>query len=176
MNLRDKVIAHTIDQFEGGFSDRKADRGGPTKYGITRAFLADYRKVPVEKITRDDIYHLTLSEATNAYRAFWDITKTESLPEAIRHIYFDVCINSGQQRAVKILQKASGAPVDGKLGPNTIACAKAMNPNMLLKAFVHQRIDFYERIVVNDPTQLANLKGWENRANWFLTHRITADG
>jgi len=61
----DQIIAEII-QREGGFSDRTADRGGATNFGITIQTLAAWRKKPV---TVDDVKKLTPAEATEIYRA-----------------------------------------------------------------------------------------------------------
>ena len=47
--------------------------------------------------------------------------KVEELPENLRHIFFDMCVNQGRGTAVKILQRACNAKgaelaIDGGFG------------------------------------------------------------
>ena len=56
-----------------------------------------------------DIKNLTKdAEPKEIYKEhYWDKNKVESLSEELRHIYFDMCVNQGRGRAVKILQRAA---------------------------------------------------------------------
>ena len=55
-------------------------------------------------------------------RDYWDKNRVEELPEKLRHIFFDMCVNQGRGTAVKILQRACNAKgaefaIDGGFGP-----------------------------------------------------------
>jgi lysozyme family protein len=149
---------------EGGFVSDPLDHGGTTNRGITENTLAAWRKAPV---TDADVKNLSVDEAKQIYKSmYWDANRVDSLPEAIRGTYFDVCVNSGGGAACNLLQRAiNGAGgnvvVDGALGPNTIKAASEVNG--LFNAFQTQRVAFYRRIVARDPSQVRFLDGWLNR-------------
>ena len=63
----DDIIAAIIRR-EGGFVDHAADRGGPTKYGITLAVLAAWRG---KAVYGADVQALTQEEARRIYQAHY---------------------------------------------------------------------------------------------------------
>lgn len=173
-----KIIEHTINLFEGGYSDHKEDKGGKTNWGITEGFYSDMTGTPLGSV---DIKSLSRQSAVECYIKYWGVCQCDSIPDYLQHIYFDICINSGKSRAVKIFQRALinlnfSVFLDGRLGPKTI---EALNNSLIkytkkvvMKTIVNKRIDFYKAIVDNDYKQSKFLKGWENRANWFLTNEL----
>ena len=79
--------------------------------------------------------------------------------------YFDMVVNMGQRRAVKILQKAYNSKgcklvVDGLIGRKTIAASKKID-NSRLKVF---RILFYTDLVERKPKLMDFIVGWLRRA------------
>ncbi len=141
---------------EGGYVDDPTDRGGETKYGISK------RSYP-----QLDIKNLTLDQALEIYRKdYWNPSRVEKLPDGLRDDYFDAVVNHGQGNAVKILQKAvnstrgSKIAVDGKIGRNTIRESKRINKERF-KAF---RTLFYSAIVFKDESQERFYFGWWKRA------------
>jgi lysozyme family protein len=58
-----------------------------------------------------------------------------------------------------------GLKVDGVMGTNTIANTNAVEPTKILALLKQERIDFYNQIVKNNPSQSKWLKGWLNRTN-----------
>ena len=110
-------IIEVVLHHEGGYVNDPKDPGGETNFGIAKRSHPD---VDIKNLTKDGT-----KEIYNQH--YWDKNKVESLPEQLRHIYFDMCVNQGRSRAVKILQKAAnakgaGLKVDGGLGSKTIAC------------------------------------------------------
>lgn len=181
MAMKDKIIEFTIDKFEGHLSNDSADRGGLTSYGITRPFLAWYHHVKPEAINPQELTGMTKQEAMTIYAWAYDQYKVGLLPDDIQHIYWDMCVNHGVGNAVKIMQRAvtvlgfNIGAIDGQLGFNTnkaLHDADAKDHNALIRSIVFNRISFYKKIVINDPSQERFLQGWINRANWFLTNRL----
>ena len=105
-------IVEDVIKREGGYVNHKNDPGGETKYGIAK------RSHP-----KEDIRNLTKSRAVDIYeRDYWIPSKASKLPESMMATYFDMVVNMGQKRAVKILQKACNSKgcklvVDGVLVP-----------------------------------------------------------
>ena len=88
----------------------------------------------------------------------------ESLPEDLRHIYFDMCVNQGKSRGVKILQRAANAKgadlvVDGGLGPKTIAALDGVELDRV-RAY---RIKYYADLVTRKPDLEKFYFGWFRR-------------
>ena len=150
----DKCL-QAILHHEGGYVHDPKDLGGETNYGIAKRFYPDV-----------DIKNLTKEGAKEIYKKdYWDKNKVESLPEDLRHIYFDMCVNQGKGRAVKILQqsanaKGAGLKVDGGLGPKTIGAMKGVE----LQRVRAYRVKYYADLVTRKPDLEKFYFGWFRRA------------
>jgi len=166
------LIADIITR-EGGFSDRSEDRGGPTKYGITLATLAEWRGHPV---TRADVAALTREEAALIYaERYIRRPRFDQIADAaLRELVIDTGVNHGAGRAGRWLQDAvnhltgAGLKVDGDVGPKTLAAVNAAHPRRLFARYLARRIRGYADFVQSSPDQLANLEGWNARAASFI--------
>jgi lysozyme family protein len=109
---------------EGGFVDHPADRGGPTKYGITHKTLSQYVG---HAVLRKDVENLKEDLAREIYeRNYYFAPRIDRLPEAIQPFVFDSAVNHGPRRAIIFVQsvcnQAGYQPhlfEDGAMGPNT---------------------------------------------------------
>ena len=151
----DEIIEQVLEH-EGGYVDDPTDSGGETKYGISKRAYPD-----------EDIKALTVEKAKELYkRDYWDRFKVDNLPDRIRHIYFDMCVNMGGGRATKILQEACNSKnsnkidVDGGIGKNTIK-ASANLEDFRLRAY---RVMFYAELVMKKPEQMKFWVGWFRRS------------
>ena len=157
------VLAH-----EGGFVDDPDDRGGATNWGVTQAVWEDYLE---DEFTSEDVRNFTREQAIALYKEeFWIPSQSEKLPEEIREVYFDMCVNHGQRNAVKILQTAVNAKggnidVDGAIGPNTIREASKLK----LWEVQVERSGFYWNLVFvgsfygKRNSQQKFIRGWIRR-------------
>lgn len=178
----DQLIDQVI-QREGGFSDHPADRGGPTKYGITQRTLSQWIGKPASK---EQIKNLTRRKAEEIYTdLFFTRPGIFKLPDPLLPIVFDSAVNHGPARAVRMLQEVindlgfSSIDEDGLIGPDTIdatrqALAK-IDENWLIAAYVEQRRLFYKEIVERDPSQQVFLRGWMNRIREFWPSNFTIE-
>ena len=147
-----KVLHH-----EGGYVDDPKDPGGETNFGIAKRSHPDV-----------DIKNLTEDKAKSIYKEhYWDKNKVEELPYQLRHIYFDMCVNQGKGRAVKILQQAANAKgaslkVDGGLGPKTLAAIE--DSNVELQRVRSYRVKYYADLVTRKPDLEKFYYGWFKRA------------
>ena len=148
-------VVDAVIKREGGLVNDSSDKGGLTKYGISqRAF------------PKEDISSINEAKAKKLYLThYWRPCKVERLPEAIREAYFDMVVNMGQGRAVKLLQQAcnqkgSDLIVDGLIGPKTIKASKRLEKDRLT-AF---RVLHYAKIVLNDSSQMKFYYGWYRRS------------
>lgn len=169
----DQMIADVLRR-EGGYVNHPNDRGGPTNMGITQRSLATWRGRPVS-VT--EVRDLTQEEAVRIYRTrYFTGPQLDRLPASLQPQLFDMAVNHGPGRAVKLLQQvinqAGFGPLetDGRVGPATAGAAgralEAMG-DYLHNALVDERLAFYRRIVARNPSQGVFLKGWTKRADEF---------
>ncbi len=131
--------------------------GGETNFGIAKRFYPEV-----------DIKNLTEEEAKEIYkRDYWVRNRVEELPENLRHIFFDMCVNQGRGTAVKILQRACNAKgadlaIDGGFGPGTQNAIETYKPS--LERVRCYRLKHYYDLVNSKPEQERFLYGWYKRA------------
>ena len=147
-------IIEVVLHHEGGYVNDPDDPGGETNFGVAKRSHPDV-----------DIANLTKDGAKEIYKEhYWNKNKVESLSEELRHIYFDMCVNQGRGRAVKILQRSANAKgadlkVDGGLGPMTIAAVS----NVELDRVRAYRIKYYADLVTRKPDLEKFYFGWFRR-------------
>ena len=150
----DDIIEITL-KHEGGYVHDPKDLGGETNFGIAKRFYPDV-----------DIKNLTKEGAKDIYkRDYWDKNKIDDVSDDLKHIYFDMCVNQGRGRAIKILQRSANAKgadlkVDGGLGPMTIAAVS----NVELDRVRAYRIKYYADLVTRKPDLEKFYFGWFRRA------------
>ena len=160
------VIADIIRR-EGGFVNHTADKGGATKFGITQATLAAYRKVST---SIEDVRELSEMEARQIYETLY-VRKPnfdQINNERLKNLVVDCGVNHGVSRAAKFLQKAIGVTVDGVCGPVTIGEVNLWKPRLVYNKVLAQRIKFYGKLISRKPSQAVFAEGWMNRVAEFL--------
>jgi lysozyme family protein len=163
----DDVIVGILER-EGGYVNHKADRGGPTKHGITAATLGKYRKLG-RPATPREVEALEGPEAFAIYYTNYVIAPGfEKLPAPILAQVVDDGVLSGQKTATMALQRVLHVPADGVIGPQTRDALSRADTVALSKALVADRAIRLARIVKNDPSQAVFIEGWIRRAMNFL--------
>jgi lysozyme family protein len=170
----DLAIVATLEH-EGGsrYSDHPADKGGPTRWGITAKTLGNWRKLG-RAATPEEVKALERDEACAIYRArYWDACRCgEMEDQLVAAKVFDLAVNCGPAAAIRMLQKAANRcqpavlAVDGAIGPKTLAAVSACLPGELVIEMVHVATEFYLAIVNRTPSQRVFLKGWLRRARF----------
>jgi len=162
----DSILTDVIRR-EGGYTDHPADRGGPTRFGITIKALADWHNRPV---TADEVKNLTEVEAREIYRERYIIEPRlhKVIDEKIRALAVDCAVNHGPSQAVKLLQVAARVFPDGVLGPKTEATVNSMPPPTLYARLCAARVRLYGQIIRKDATQHVFAEGWANRVAEFI--------
>lgn len=178
MNV-EAVLDEIIRREGPQYTDHPDDRGGPTKYGITLAVLAQWRGRPV---TPGEVKELREDDARAIYRkryvqdpGFDQVGKRS--PE-IAFELVDTGVNMGVQVAGTFLQTAlnvlnleqriyGDVPVDGNVGPRSLAALDAFlkhrgreGATVLLKALNCLQGARYIEIARNRPSQEGFLYGW----------------
>ncbi|GEM_PF-366059 len=169
----DENINHVFD-VEGGYSDRKNDRGGKTNLGVTYETYKSYYKLYYKnKVVTEEMHkNLSFDEAKNIYRAeFWNKIHGDEIYNASVALYiFDFAINSGVENAATVVQETLkdsvfklNVSVDGIFGTNTLNNINRVDSKIFYEKLDSNRKKFIENLIKKDPTQNANKKGWENR-------------
>lgn len=162
----EKIIDDIIRR-EGGFVDHPDDRGGPTKYGITQATLAEFRTFGA---TPEDVRELTETEAREIYRfQYIHNPRFDQIQSPmLAGLVIDCGVNHGTKRAARWLQEAAGVTSDGVIGPVTLQAVNSGNASHLYRAVLARRFRFYGQIITKDHSQAVFAAGWMNRAAEFL--------
>jgi len=165
-----EIIARIID-VEKGFVDNPADRGGPTKYGISLGFLADL----LPGASKADVQALTIDDAVEIYQAEFIIKPGFSsiLDPVLRWTVVDAAVNHGPKPATKLLQRALGVKDDGVLGDITRHAIYQADQRKLSIRVCTMRARLYSLITSKNledkdrdgiPDNLEMLNGWTDRA------------
>lgn len=149
---------------EGGWSDHPDDPGGKTFRGVTKkAWEAHVGR----KVSGEELKRLTFDQiAEFYYRRYWLVAECDQLPHGISALVFDIAVNSGPSRAIKILQHAMNKLtrtrllVDGIAGPKTIATAARVNVFECIDEMAIERLRFFQRL----KTWGSFGNGWTRRA------------
>jgi lysozyme family protein len=148
MNFDDafeRLIGH-----EGGFQNDPRDPDGrETKYGTKPA--------PVPR--RGHRGHDARSRQGHLPARLLGSGRMRRGARCVKFDLFDTAVNSGVVASIRMLQRAVGETVDGKLGPRTLLTAQTIDPERLLARFNGHRLDY-----LNDqPTWPAFGRGWTQR-------------
>jgi lysozyme family protein len=112
--------------------------------GITQATLAAWRGGPVSKA---EVKALRREEAAAIYSArYWNAVRGDELPAGLDLALFDLAVNSGPSRAIRMLQGVLGVSVDGRIGPITLRAAHEADGVRLVRALCAARLDFLRRL------------------------------
>jgi lysozyme family protein len=169
-DLIDDLIAR-----EGDYVNHPADRGGPTRWGITEAVARRHGY-------HDKMTQLPRTEAAAIYkRIYWHapgFADVAAIAPNLAAELFDTGVNMGTGTATGFLQRALNAlnrngrdyadiAVDRKMGAATLSALSAFfdtrgraAENVLLKAMDALQGAHYVRLAEARPSQEAFLYGW----------------
>ncbi|WP_426266524.1 glycoside hydrolase family 108 protein [Sphingomonas sp. LHG3443-2] len=178
----DDQSSHDVDQLidelitrEGGYSNHPADRGGPTRYGITEAVARAHGYTgPMSLLPRD--------EAAAIYRRlYWLRPRYDQVARRSARIaaeLFDTGVNMGPGVATTFLQRALSAlnrqakdfpdlVPDGRVGPATLGALDKFlalrgpgGEKVLMRALEAMQGERYLRLAEKRPANEAFLYGW----------------
>ena len=137
---------------EGGYSDDPNDKGGETKFGISKKSHPD-----------KDIKNLTKTEAEIIYRTeYWNVLY-QYLPKELGIKLFDIGVNIGVKRAIRVLQNALNnyfdkeLKIDGEFGKLTLSACLSVDKESLYSCYLFEISWYYNSLQSN------YFKGWLNR-------------
>lgn len=154
---------------EGGYVDHPADRGGPTKYGITAQTWGHEQRFG-RPATRAEVRGITEAQARDFYtRRHVDQSPFRRVAfEPLRVQLTDFGINSGTERATRWLQRAMGIQVTGIVDALTLDALNEYPPRLVNNALVAARLKMIDAWTDGDPTQKPFEEGVESRALSFF--------
>jgi len=160
---------------EGDYSDHPADRGGPTRWGVTEQVARAYGY-------KGDMRALPRQTAIDIYRQrYWlgpRFDQVAAVSPALAEELFDTGVNMGPAVATKFLQRALNLlnrqatdypdiAADGQIGPMTIAALKsyagkrgAAGLAVLLRLVDCFQAVRYAEIAEKNPSQEDFFFGW----------------
>ncbi len=150
---------------EGGFTDDEHDKGnslpdgrkGSTMLGVTQF---NWEQHVGHQVTHDQMRKLTPMNVEPLYKKkYWDVVRADELPSGIDYMVFDMGVNAGPGRSIKLLQTAVGVTADGGFGPMTMAAVQAADPVELIEKFSQEKEAFYRGL--DDFVTYG--QGWLNR-------------
>lgn len=125
---------------EGGYVDNPHDKGGETKFGISK-----------KQYPNLDIPTLTLDQAKEIYhKEYWTRYRCQHLPDCLSVCLFDAVVNSNSLRMIKILQESLGVTADGIIGNETIGACNRLPLRPIVEKFMDKRLEY-----------LMSLKDWK---------------
>ena len=171
----DTLIDELIER-EGDYTNHPADRGGPTRFGITEAVARAHGYGGAMR-------HLPRSEALSIYRRlYWLRPRFDEVATRTPRIaaeLFDTGVNMGPAVAATFLQRALTAlnrqgkdfadlVPDGRIGPRTLAALDGFlavrgergGETVLLRALEALQGERYLRLAERRPANEAFLYGW----------------
>lgn len=166
--------------------NKPSDRGGLTRGGITARSWGEYKHLG-RPATADELNAITEAEALTFYLQRYVLRPhfDQVLDQKLRALLVDWSFTSWSDDPVKALQRSlrdrgyNPGPIDGVIGPQTIAALQAdRDPRRLYRDVLAARLRFYVGLAfdhdvfafldAHPETQLHNLAGWINRSLEFL--------
>lgn len=169
-------LVDALIEREGGYANQPADKGGPTRFGITEA-------VARANGYRGAMRELPREEAAAIYqRLYWLRPRFDAIAERSPRLaaeLFDTGVNMGPAVAVTFLQRALTAlnrnasdypdlVPDGRIGERTLSSldtfislrGKGAGEAVLLRALEALQGERYLRLAERRPANEAFLYGW----------------
>ena len=147
-----KLAFEQMLKSEGGFTDDERDAGnklpdgrkGSTMLGVTQF---NWEQHVGHQVTHDDMRQLTPADVEPLYKKkYWDVVRADELPSGIDYMVFDMGVNAGPGRSIKLLQTAVCVTPDGGFGPMTMAAVQAIDPVTLIERFSAEKVVFYRSL------------------------------
>lgn len=171
--LFERALAVVLEH-EGGLAEHPSDPGGVTKFGVSLRYLQSLgvRVGDLDgdgDVDADDVRGMTREQAAAIYRRMWDAGPYAKLPAQVATKVFDLAVNMGQRRAIRLLQRACRAcgkriEEDGICGEHTLRAVHSIAWPALLAALRSEAAGYYRVLVAKNPKLAVFERGWLNRA------------
>lgn len=165
------ALAFTLPA-EGGYSDNPADPGGATMHGITQATYSRYLKS--KGLTDRPVKDIEDFEVQAIYsEMYWTPSHAGELSPRLGVVVFDTAVNTGCQRAIKLLQDSAGVESDGVFGVATRTTLEGIPDAEICEALIDARRSFYRGLVSEKPNLAEFLHGWLSRCDQLQAYVLT---
>ncbi len=154
-----KALALVL-KYEGGRSDNPKDPGGRTCQGVTQTTFDAWCSTNSAK-SRDVFGILPIEVEAIYHNRYASAIHFDDLPEGVGFCVFDAAVNSGPHKAAEWLQRAVNVPVDGVVGPATVAAAQKQGAFATINAVCDARLAFLQRL----STWATFGHGWGSRVD-----------
>lgn len=191
-----QIISDILDREGEEFTDHPADRGGPTKWGVTLDTFRAYRKALAPQFGADPnpstdqliawLKDLSRGEASDILEhlyltgpGFHLVSNT-----TLRALLVDSGVQHGTKTTIRMLQHVLDAGrnkvrIDGILGPETLNVIDRQPTAQIYVGILAARCRLYGSIISRDPKLVAaklagyrlqaeNAAGWANRLATFI--------
>ncbi len=180
-DIADEILAR-----EGGYVNDPDDPGGATNHGVT---IHTMRRLGLDldgdgSVTTADVRALSRAQARDIFiRHYFEAPGIAALPEALHPGVFDMYVNAGAN-AVRLLQRmlgemGQGVAVDGAIGPETIAAARAAAraaPGHIADAYGIARRNYYYRLADQRPASRKYARRRDGgKGGWILRAEAMID-
>jgi len=154
-----RAVEFTLSH-EGQYVNDPDDPGGETNWGISKR---SYPQLDIKNLTRDGaiaIYH----------RDFWTPLRCDEMGAVIGGKVFDMAVNIGRGRAVRLLQMSVNThggmklDADGLIGNKTIQAVRLTIPDMMIRLLAIAHAAYYEGLIAARPKNEKYRNGWMKRA------------
>jgi len=167
-------------KWEGGYVNDPKDRGGETYNGISRKNFPKWEGwniIDNAKIIDDETIEKLEGLTQEIYlESFWKPIRGDDIAiidEKIAMYVYDMAVNHGVKRGVKLFQKALNdclavkdeVKPDGVLGDRTVKALIMANPEQLLQTMKDTRHSFFLSIIRSHKEQEHFKKGWLRRTH-----------
>ncbi len=140
---------------EGSNDDDPRDPGGRTSRGIIQREWNVYRQTHPNR--PQDVWQASNEDVADIYcQQYWQ-PYCDKMPVGIDLVFFNTCVNSGRQQAVKELQRSVDVTADGMMGMITF---DALNSRHDTPALIHNLCDQRRKFYAALKTFPTFGKGW----------------
>ncbi len=164
-------VERMIQRYEGGYGWDRNDPGGPTKYGVTCYDLAEFMHQTMDSMARwaPIVQAMTLATADEIIDVKYAVPCAfNDLGPGKDCVVLDFGYNSGPSRSIKCAQQIVDVPMDGILGPVTLAAINGMAPDLFIKSMRDVRLRFLRGLGIW-PTFG---RGWTSRVNDLTNYSL----
>jgi len=165
---------HVVLNFEGGYSNNKADPGGATMRGITQRTYDWYRHL--KRLAPSSVKTITDAEVSDIYRMmYWDVMHCDEFSYPVALLLFDSCVQWGAHDAVqKILLPVLGLKDGCQMSDVWQAIRSRLDVRLLANEICDRRVALRYQQVKNHPSTKVFLQGWLSRDSQVRSQALQA--
>ncbi len=154
------ILFETGGDKSGAFHKTSGDKGGETKWGISKQA---HPEVDIENLTYRDALHIYESQ-------YWDNYYNFIGNEKVAFKLYDMGVLMGKRRAVKKLQRAirkqgTMLRIDGMFGPITLTGCNLSPYDNLYETYIDLLQSYFKLISIYGKNRKF-LRGWLKRLYW----------